>query len=540
MKITMQGIQDRESWNSIGVRVPAYDVSAVHRATVERPLWLHLGPGNIFRGFIAGIADDLLEDGAIDRGITILNLFNPDTLQKVFLPHDNLVLRVEMKNDGSYDRRIFGSIGETVAVERSAGNPGWERAKAIVANPSLQLISLTVTEKGYIIRDVNGNMLSGVSNDLLNDPLASSPKNTVAILTALLYARFLGGAAPLAIVSMDNFSHNGDTLREAVQSVAAYWVKNGHMDAAFCDYLSSDQVAFPWSVIDNITPGPDPRVSAHLTSLGIEDCEIMRTARGSKLAVFVNNETTKYLLIEDRFPNGRPPLDLAGVYLTDRETIDGFESMKVCTCLNPLHTALAIFGRLLGYETIADEVHDPILYRLIREIGEVEGLPVVADSGIIDPKKFLDEVIDVRLSNRYLPDTPQRIATDTSQKLAIRYGKTIERYQQNPELDVQSLRFIAMSIAGWVRYLMAVDDNGAAMELSPDPMMDKLQPCVAGIELGKPDTFDVKQILPILTNKRIFGVDLIEVGLGDQIVADFTEMISGIGAVRALLTRELG
>ena len=128
-------------------------------------------------------------------------------------------------------------------------------------------------------------------------------------------------------------------------------------------------------------------------------------------------------MIEDKFPNGRPALEAAGVYMTDRDTVNNTERMKVTTCLNPLHTALAVYGCLLGYTSIAAEMQDAQLKKLVEKIGYGEGMPVVVNPGIIDPMEFIHEVIDLRLPNPYIPDMPQRIATDTSQKVAIRlYG----------------------------------------------------------------------------------------------------------------------
>lgn len=100
--------------------------------------------------------------------------------------------------------------------------------------------------------------------------------------------------------------------------------------------------------------------------------------------------------------------------------------MKVCTCLNPLHTALAIFGCLLGYTLISEEMKNPLLKKLVETIGWKEGMPVVINPGILRPEDFLTEVLTVRIPNPFMPDTPQRIATDTSQKLPIRFGETIK------------------------------------------------------------------------------------------------------------------
>ena len=145
----------------------------------------------------------------------------------------------------------------------------------------------------------------------------------------------------------------------------------------------------------------------------------MITSKNTYVAPFVNAEEVQYLVIEDAFPNGRPALEKGGLIFTERETVDKVEKMKVCTCLNPLHTALAVFGCLLDYQLISKEMQNPQLKRLVEIIGYDEGLPVVVNPGIIDPKTFIDEVLNVRVPNPFMPDTPQRIATDTSQKLAI-------------------------------------------------------------------------------------------------------------------------
>ena len=172
-------------------------------------------------------------------------------------------------------------------------------------------------------------------------------------------------------------------------------------------------------MIDKITPRPSKEVQASLEADGIEGMETIVTGKGGYTAAFVNAERPQYLVIEDKFPNGRPPLEKAGVYFCDRETVNKTERMKVTTCLNPLHTAMSVNGCLLGYTKIADEMKDPDITALITRLGYGEGLPVVTHPGILEPKDFIDEVVKERLPNPFMPDAPQRIATDTSQKVAV-------------------------------------------------------------------------------------------------------------------------
>ena len=153
-------------------------------------------------------------------------------------------------------------------------------------------------------------------------------------------------------------------------------------------------------------------------------------------------------------------------------------------------------------------------------------------------KKFIDEVVNVRIPNPFMPDTPQRIATDTSQKLSIRFGETIKAYAASPDLDVKSLKCIPLVFAAWLRYVMGVDDEGKTFEPSADPLLAYAQDAVKGIGLGYTGSLD--QLHDILSNQKIFGVDLYEVGLADLVIEYFRSMIAAPGAVRATLKKVVG
>jgi fructuronate reductase len=162
----------------------------------------------------------------------------------------------------------------------------------------------------------------------------------------------------------------------------------------------------------------------------------------------------------------------------------------------------------------------------------------VVDPGIIDPKQFIDEVLNKRFPNPFMPDTPQRIATDTSQKLAIRFGETVKSYLEHPDLDVNDLKLIPLVHAGWLRYLMGIDDEGKPFTPSPDPRLEEVQQYVKGIKLGDKGPFD--QLDGLLKDKTIWGVDLIEVGLSTLVLSYFEKLIKGPGAVRQTLIDIVG
>ena len=205
--------------------------------------------------------------------------------------------------------------------------------------------------------------------------------------------------------------------------------------------------------------------------------------------------------------------------------------MKVCTCLNPLHTVLAVFGCLLGYDSISSEMQDKSLKAFIEKVGYVEGMPVVVDPKIINAEDFIKETIEVRFPNPFVPDTPQRIATDTSKKISVRFGETMKAYIAEGKTDLSFLTFIPLMLAGWVRYLMGVDDMGENFELSPDPNMQELSGYVEGISIGDGSEV-IEKIKPLLSSKEYFGINLYDHNIGEKVEDMFLELIRDKGAVK--------
>lgn len=529
-------IKRSAEWKQAGIELPRFDYDAMVVKTKENPTWVHFGAGNIFRGFIATLQQKLLDLNKTDTGIVAVETYDFEIIDRVYNPYDNLSLLAIMNPDGSLENKVVASIGEALVGDVSRRSD-WDRLKEIFQKPSLQIASFTITEKGYSLTNMAGEFFSEVSEDIKNGP--EQPKNVIAKVTSLAYIRYKSGELPISYVSMDNCSKNGEKLSSAVMTIAEKWVQNGFIEEDFLKYIKNlNKVAFPWSMIDKITPRPSDIVKQKLEGMGFKDTEIICTGKNTYIAPFVNAEGPQYLVVEDSFPNGRMPLELAGVYFTDRETVNRVETMKVTTCLNPLHTALAIFGCLLGYKSIAAEMNDPMLKKLVEKLGYVEGMPVVVNPGIIDPAAFIKEVIEARFANPFIPDTPQRIATDTSQKLSVRYGETIKAYIRHTELDPANLTYIPLVMAGWCRYLMGLDDNGEGMALSPDPLLETMKAYLSNVKLGDVESVN-KCLRPILSNEKIFGCNLYTVGLGEKVEGYFDEMISGAGAVRATLAKYL-
>ncbi len=536
MKLNFESIKNDNTWKEKGFFIPSFDREKMIEETVKNPEWVHFGAGNIFRAFQANLSQRMLEQGFANRGLTVVEGFDYEIIEKMYRPHDNLSILVTLKADGNVEKSIIESIAESCILD-SVNEAEFARLKDIFSADSLQLATFTITEKGYSLVNAAGETLPTVAADFINGP--ERPHSYIGKVSALLYARYLSGKKKIAMVSTDNCSHNGDKLFAAVDAFAKAWTENGKAEAGFLSYIEDESfVSFPWSMIDKITPRPDDSVNEILKKDGVEELEPVVTTMKTWVAPFVNAEESEYLVIEDKFPNGRPALEKVGVIFTEKETVDKVERMKVCTCLNPLHTALAVYGCVLGYEKISDEMKDETLLKLVKQIGYVEGLPVVTDPGVIIPQEFIDTVVNIRIPNVFMPDTPQRIACDTSQKLPIRFGETIKAYIASDKLDVMDLKCIPLVHAGWLRYLMGVDDNGKAFEPSPDPLLEKAQSFVKDIKLGDTDEAAVKAaVLPLLKDATIFGVDLEKAGLADRVIGYFMELIAGEGAVRKTLEK---
>ena len=534
MKLNAQFADHSEEMRAAGIVLPGFDVAAMREAARKHPRWIHIGPGNIFRVFVARLADELLARGE-HWPITAVTPLDPRELDEQLGRHDLLTLGVTLNPDGTTDMRVIAGIGEGLASQRE---DDYARLLDIARDPEVTQLSFTITEKGYVIADDDDALSEQAAADVDRGPHGPHA-TTMALVAGMLHARHAAGGAPINLLSFDNFSHNGDKLRDSVLRIATEWHGRGAVEEDFIAWLSDTaNVAFPISVIDKITPRPNERIAEKLAEVGFTDMDVHLLGR-TPLAGFVNTEPAEYLVIEDQFAAPTPDWESIGVPVVERDVCDQFEHMKVTTCLNPLHTALAISGCLLGFDTIDEEMRDDDLAALVHRLGWVESLPVVVDPGIVKPADFLREVEEVRFPNRYLPDSPQRIAMDTSQKLAIRFGETLKAYERDGR-DMAELIAIPLVFALWCRYLLAIDDAGEPFEPSSDPLYDQLHAGLADVTLGEVTPEDAHRLLaPILSRRSIFGVDLYDTPLAEKVEQLWVELVSGPGAVRRVIAKEI-
>ena len=212
-------------WEVKGYQLPKFDIKAVREKTAKEPTWVHFGGGNIFRAFPAAILNDALNTGQYDRGVIVAETFDFEVIDKAYTPYNNLSLLVSLQSSGTIEKKVIASVTEALKADLQFAD--WQRLVEIFRNPSLQMISFTITEKGYTFNEAD---------------LARGLKPVFAMgkVCALMLERFKAGQLPLTIQSMDNCSHNGDKVKAGVFAYAERWVNDGLVDKAFLDYLKDE------------------------------------------------------------------------------------------------------------------------------------------------------------------------------------------------------------------------------------------------------------------------------------------------------------
>jgi len=170
LELNKSSIKQNETWEKAGIELPQFDIDKMSTLTSENPTWVHFGAGNIFRGFIAALQQALLNTGNADTGIVAVEGYDYEIIDKIYTPYDNLSLLVTMKPDGSLGKKVIGSIGESLACDYTREDE-WKRLQKIFIKPSLSMVSFTITEKGYSLKNISENKKTTIDNKdiLCND-----------------------------------------------------------------------------------------------------------------------------------------------------------------------------------------------------------------------------------------------------------------------------------------------------------------------------------------------------------------------------------
>jgi fructuronate reductase len=442
------------------VRVPDYD-----RATVSAGI-VHLGIGAFHRAHMAVYVDDLLA-GDPSWGIVGASLRRPDT-KEALEPQDGLYT-IAVRDAAGTHPRVIGSILSVMDA-----NSQRDDLLALMADPSIRIVSLTVTEKGYCHDPATGE-LDRTHPDIVHD-LANpaAPKSAPGMLVEALARRKAAGLAPFTVMSCDNLPNNGHTAKRIVTALAAL------RDAELGKWVEA--VAFPSTMVDRIVPSTTDADRAEIAGLiGAEDAWPIMT------------EPFTQWVIEDNFPSGRPGFETVGAQLVD--DVEPFEHMKL-RMLNGSHSTMAYSGYLGGYEYIADVMGDPAYVKLIHGLMTEEVMPTLDMPGV-DLGGYRDELLE-RFRNPALKHRTWQIAMDGSQKLPQRLLGTIRDRLKTG----QGIERLALGVAAWMRYVTGVAEDGSEIDVR-DPHALKMMAIAADAGDDPEALFD-----GLVGMSEIFGDDL--------------------------------
>ena len=234
-------LRNKEEWEAAGIELPKFDREAMKAATRECPQWVHFGAGNIFRAFPAACQQKLLNDGVEKTGIIVAEGYDYEIIKKAYRPQDDLSLLVTLKANGTIEKTVIGSLAQSLTVDRQDAED-WNSLRIFCQQDPADG-QLTITEKGYSITSADGSFRPDVKADFEAGP--EQADSYIGKLSALCYWRYTHGAAPLALVSMDNCSHNGDKLYAAVDAYAKAWTENGKADSGFLEYIENPAHVLP-------------------------------------------------------------------------------------------------------------------------------------------------------------------------------------------------------------------------------------------------------------------------------------------------------
>ncbi|MCF8828403.1 mannitol dehydrogenase family protein [Xanthomonas campestris] len=395
---------------------------------------VHLGAGAFHRAHQAVYIDDLLADDPA-WAICAVSLHNPQ-VRDALRPQDGLYTLALL--DAQSQLRVIGAIAEVLCA--SDEQPA---VLARLADPAVRLVTLTVTEKGYCLA---GDTLDLSHPDIVHD-LAhpQTPRSAIGYLVAGLHARRQHGRAPFTVLSCDNLADNGSLLRRATLLLAQ------QRDPALAAWIEQ-HVSFPRSMVDSITPATDEALRAQVhAQTGLHD------------AWPIQRERYTQWVIEDRFCNGRPAFERAGVTLSD--DIAGYTRAKL-RLLNGPHSALAYLGSLLQLETVADAMQHTPLASFVEMLMREDIAPSLAPTPGFDPHRY-SEAILARFRNPAIRHLLAQIAWDGSQKIPVRLLGTIaDALTAGRRIDR-----LCLPVAAWLHFVRRQAQEGVALV---DPLGDAL------------------------------------------------------------------
>lgn len=436
---------------------------------------VHLGLGAFFRAFGAIYIEDAVRKSGGDWGIIGVSLQSAGTRDKL-AGQDFVYNVVTPHSDTSCNHRTVEIIQDVLVAPE---NP--EAVLAVMADPKIRIVTLTVTEKGYCHDPATGNLKLD-HPDIRHDLTNALPRSAPGFLVRALQRRRKAGVPPFTVLTCDNLPENGKLVRRAIIDLAS------EIDPALATWIA-EQGRFPSTMVDRITPATKA-----------EDIGRLAWKLGYKDEAPVMCEPFRQWVIEDDFVtaygnDARPDLAAAGAELV--RDVTAYEHMKL-RMLNGTHSSLAYLGYLAGHETVSDAVTDPAFARFVKRLWRDEIIPSFQAPDGVDIEAYADALLE-RYSNTAIRHLTWQIAMDGSQKLPQRILGTISDNlaagRETPGL--------VLAVAGWMRYVGGVDEKGEPIEVK-DPLAERLR--TLSDQAGTPE----QKVAALLGVREVFSGQMAE------------------------------
>ena len=477
---TLPGLADR-------ARVPGYDRAALTPAVV------HISVGGFTRAHQLVYLDELAERGCTDWGVVGVGLHST-SMRDALAPQDHLYTVVERGADAERVRVVGAMVDYVYAPDAP------ERVLDLLADERTRVVTMTVTGTAYRIDPHSGEFEpDDEARADLEHP--QRPCSVFGFLVEGLDRRRRAGLPPFTVLSCDNMQSNGTAARTAVVGFARL------RDEVLARWIA-DEVAFPSSMVDRITPATstDERdaIAAHV---GIADNWPVIT------------EPFSQWFVEDRFCNGRPALETVGVRFVD--DIGRHELMKT-RLLNASHCAIGFLGQLAGLETTDQVVSDPVFHDYLDHLMCAEVIPLLPRPDGVDLSEYESSLLR-RFANPAIGDRLGRLSRRGSTKVPNYLLPSLRSALQEDRPHA----LLTLAVAGWLRYLRGTDEAGRPIEVQ-DELADRLQ------ELARRGGTDPR---PLLGERSVFG-DLVD---DEAFVARLEEVLQRLAddGVRATLADQL-
>lgn len=465
--------------------LPDYDRNALV------PRIVHLGFGAFHRAHQGVYTDILAAEHNSDWGYCEVNLIGGEQQIADLKQQDNLYTVAEMSAD-AWTARVVGVVRKALHAQVD----GLETVLSAMCEPQVAIVSLTITEKGYCHSPATGELMLDHPMIAADLQTPHQPKSAPGVVVEALARRKAAGLAAFTVMSCDNMPENGHVMRNVVTAYARA------VDAELAAWIEQ-HVTFPSTMVDRIVPA----VTAD-TLDKIENLTGVRDPAG------VACEPFRQWVIEDNFVAGRPQWEKAGAELVS--DVIPFEEMKL-RMLNGSHSFLAYLGYLAGYQHINDCMGDDNYRVAARALMLNEQAPTLKVQGV-DLTRYADLLIE-RYSNPALRHRTWQIAMDGSQKLPQRMLDSVRWHlAHNSRFDL-----LALGVAGWMRYVGGVDEQGNAIEVN-DPLLPVIQQAVQNSAEGE------SRVEALLGINAIFGNELPQIALFTQAVKDAYQTLLAEGA----------